>query len=336
MNHSVEKLVHVLTIQITLFICTAFPSFAQSVRPVVTNINAIGISPTKISVTWSLPQKTEGSFISALQVYRSDRPLIDISSFANLSPVAQLSGGAVSYTDTVKDTREYYYAVISVTQPGSYSTSDELYYDEELDGLPESSEKGTAYTVLLPGVNATVKGTRVKTAAKKETQKPAPQVKAPEKTYSSNELREQPLPFMDVLGDKKVPHKRTISAEAERLAMQLATGKRAETQALTPHVFEEDLLSPAGGDEYLLFEVLRTTFIQSDYKASEKKLRQFLGQNRKLAVADRAHFYLGESLYYQGKYSEALTQFLLVEERYPSLSRKWIENTLDLYSMPSE
>ena len=308
--------------------------FAQSTRPVVTDINAFPVSSTKITVSWSLPQKTDGNSISALLVYRSTRPLIDISSFANLEPVAQLPGASLSYTDTVSDTREYYYAVISVTQPGSYAADEELYYDEELDGPQTNPGTGKTYSVLLPGVNATVKGTRAKAVQKKENRKAVPQVSEPEKVYGENELREQPLPFIDVLGDKKEVHERTISEEAERRALQLAGKTKAEKYMLEVHVFEEDLISPAGGDEYLLFEVLRTSFIQKNYKGAEKKLKQFLSQNRKASVTDRAHFYLGESLYYQGKYSDALSQFLLVEERYPALTRKWIESTLDLYNMP--
>ena len=324
------------------FVFFSGTAVAQSARPIVTNINAYGSSSTKITVTWNLPQKTEGSTIRSLVVYRSPRPLIDVSSFAKLTPIATLPMGSVSYTDLVPDKREYYYAVLTITAPGTYETDSELYYDEELDALPSTDESGTTYTVLLPGVNATVKGTKVKTRSQKNSNLPEQVPEQKDREYSKNQLRDQPLPFIDVLGDGEEIHVSQISPEAHRKALELigkkngdsAKKKRLAQALLEPYVFEDDLMSPPGGDEYLLFEVLRTSFIQKKYSDSISALTKFLGQNRSLSVSNRAHFYLGESYYFSGMYPEALSEFLLVEEAYSALSRKWIESTLTLYQIP--
>ena len=41
---------------------------------------------------------------------------------------------------------------------------------------------------------------------------------------------------------------------------------------LSPYVFEEDLISPDGGDDYLLFDVLKTTFIKRKYADAETEM----------------------------------------------------------------
>ena len=101
---------------------------------------------------------------------------------------------------------------------------------------------------------------------------------------------------------------------------------------LPVHIFEEDLVSPAGGDEYLLFEILKTYFIKKQYTESITALRSFLAQNRTKSVADRASFYLGESYYYTGNFPAALTRFLALEDTYPELTRRWIDSSLDLFN----
>ena len=334
MNYLINK--RILPILVTLLFLPPTLLHSQSARPLVSNINAQGSSRTKITVTWTLPKKTEGNVITELLIYKATRPLIDISSFANLNPIARIPGTSVTYTDTVKDTNEYYYAVISVIKAGSYSTDMELYYDEDIDGPLEKADalsQSSTYKVLLPGVNATVKGAKVKITSQKERQKAVPQVKKSEKSYTENELREKPLPFMDILGDNAEVHEHKISTETESYALSLVKGSSYTQTMLESHVFEDDILSPAGGDEYFLFEILKNSFIQKKYAQSEKELKDFLSQNRKQNVTNRANFYLGESYYFQGKYSNALSQFLLVEETYPSLTKKWIESTLDLYQM---
>ena len=93
-----------------------------------------------------------------------------------------------------------------------------------------------------------------------------------------------------------------------------------------------DRVSPAGGDEYLLFEILKTYFIKKQYTESITALRNFLAQNRTKSVADRASFYLGESYYYTGNFPAALTRFLALEDTYPELTRRWIDSSLDLFN----
>lgn len=319
---------------IFLLTLTVHSVFAQSLRPVVSGIEATAVSSNKITVSWRLPKKTEGSSISSLLVYKDTRPIVNRESIERLKPVAQLAWSATSYTDTVKDFHEYYYAVLSLTRNGDYEQKEGLYFDEELDAV-ESTDQGELLLVILPGVNTTVNGVRVKSPVVKKDI-PEKTESAKEKPYAS-EIREQPLPYIDVLGTVNKPAPK-ISAKSEEKALKLVGGKNThkKTEPLTVYYFEEDLVSPAGGDDYLLFEVLRTSFVNAKYESAVTQLERFLAQKRSASVTSRTTFYLGEAYYFSGDFENAIDCFIRVNDAYPSLSRKWIENSLELYKLPEE
>lgn len=319
---------------IVLLALNVYSITAQSLRPVVSGIEAKAVSSNKITVSWRLPKKTEGSSISSLLIYKDTRPIVSRESIEHLMPLAQLSWSATSYTDTVKDFHEYYYAVLSLTKSGGYEQEKSLYFDEELDAV-EETDQGELLLVILPGVNSTVNGVRVKSPVVKKD--------IPEKTESAKEklypdgIREQPLPYIDILGTVNKPEPK-ISASSEDKALKLVGGKntRRKTEPLDVYYFEEDLVSPAGGDEYLLFEVLSSSFVNADYVRAASALEKFLAQKRTAEVNSRATFYLGEAYYFCGDFEKAIEHFILLNDIYPALSRKWIENSLELYKLPEE
>ena len=150
-----------------------------------------------------------------------------------------------------------------------------------------------------------------------------------EKLVPLDGKREIPLPFLDVTEQfSKKPVK--MNEETKKIAASLADGtKDKESKRMEPYIFEEDIISPDGGDDFLLFEILRTTFIQKKYKDSADQLKKLLGTNRSKEVTKRAVFYLGESEYYTKDYSAAVRTFLLVYDEYPVQAKKWIDATLD-------
>lgn len=302
--------------------------FSQSTSPLVYGIEAYGVSNSIITISWNLPLKTENSYINSLMIFRDSRPITSYSQILDLQPIATLPHGAVSYNDKVEDYRDYYYAVISITKEGNFD-KEELYYDEELDA-PQVLGDGTVYALVLPGVNATVNGAKIKSKTKVQINIPEQKSQETKKTYEGDTLREQPLPFIDVLGDEIKPESK-ISEKAKIKALSLTKNSKLKKNILEPYIFEEDLISPIGGDEYILFEILRTSFIKQNYTKSIQDLNNFLAQNRSEKVSQRAHFYLGESYYYTGNYEMALTKFLELQDVYPSVSRKWSESTLDLW-----
>lgn len=232
---------HFLTIT-AVFSIFSLPVFSQSARPVVTGINAEGTADNLITVSWILPKERPGIYVSGFKIYRNTRPIKDFRSLTELKPLAILPAGTISYTDTVNPSVEYYYAVLSLTKSGTKET-EPLFYDEELDSGTEQNA-GTLLEVLIPGVNSTVIGARSvyyekkqlsseKTAAKQPTIEP--------KTYENDEIRELPLPYVDILGDG-TKHEKTISKKTQETASSFIRQKKesVRTKKLSPYIFDED------------------------------------------------------------------------------------------------
>lgn len=301
--------------------------FSQTGRPIVTDIH-VSSSNSKINLEWTLPAKTEGKKVTCFQIYRSTRPITSTSELMSMKPVAEVPYGTVTYIESITDNSEYYYAVISLVKNGMQNES-ELYYDEELD-IKTDQTKGTPYFLVLPGVNATTEGAKIRFVPKKEAAAPKAEEKEPKKY--ENRLREQPLPYIDVLGDNAESNRQINPETKDKALSLLGKTEKKQPEILEVYIFEEDLVSPSGGDEYLLFEVLRSSFIQGNFSKSTADLKRFLAQNRSKKVSDRANFYLGESYYFTGNYPLALSQFLGLEETFPALTHKWIESTLNLFN----
>lgn len=287
---------------LAVLLCASGVSATESVRPLVKQISAAAVSSTNIKVSWKIPA---GFKAQALYIYKDTQPFATQSQIRSSAAIAKLTPRSTYYLDTVTNYKEYYYAVIA------------------------RLADGTSYDIVLPSINATITGVKVNRAVKAE---PAEEIE--EKRYADGELRELPLPYLDIMGEAgRKPNK--LNTLVMKEGRDLAKGHMLRKKTiLTPHIFDEDMISPDGGDEYYLFEVLKTSFIKRDYQKATDDLRRFLSINRTNEVTMRAAFYLGESLYYTKKYRDALTMFLFVEEAYPALSKKWMQSTLDLYTLP--
>lgn len=326
------RILRALPLSLAISLMSSF-AVAQSARPLVTGIRAEPSSSVgRVLVSWVLP--ADLTKVSSLCVYRTVKPVTRWAQIEGIAPVGTLTRDADCFVDKVESTAvEYYYCVVTMLyEKGKLQkTGVSLYYDEQLDEDP-ASHKEVPLKLVLAGVNSTVEGSR---AGQRSTIKPIAQVERERKEYE-DKLREQPLAMIDLLDDGTVGKKSGIKAETKRIVSSLLQNSTSRPKPLEFYVFEEDLYSPPGGDEYFLFEILRKTFIKKKYEECATSLKQFLARNRKQEVADRAAFYLGESYYFTGNFPLALTQFLSLEETYPELCRKWIESTLDLYSIEGE
>ena len=293
---------------LTLFFGAAplFQPVCQSSRPVVDMISATPVSTNKIKISWKLPKDSQAQSIC---IFKNTMPLTS-KIIEQTKPCAQISPKLSSYTDTVINYREYYYAVIC------------------------RLEDGSLYNIILPSVNATVKGVKVARTAKKTEPSEEQKAASTPKVYPKGNLRELPLPYIDLVKDiEKKPN--PLKKEVLKAGEELAAGySERPKEKLSPYYFDADIVSPAGGDDYFLFEILRNYFVKKDYKNSAKELKKFLSVNRSEDTTNRAMFYLAQSQYFAGNYRSALTMFLVVEDAYPVLSKKWINSTLDFYEIP--
>lgn len=277
---------------LTLF-CSVF-LFAE--KPIVQDIQAKAGKGTRINVTWTLP-KNPDSKITQLMVYRSDKQINSYSQLETMTPIAVLEPDTTLYPDNVPDFNDYYYAVIAISE------------------IP--------YRVILRSFNATVSGTHVATKTKKAAAKKAEE----EKLYPHGTLRETPLPYIDLvdgIGKKETP--------SEQIAMTTSTLLSDDAKSnddLTQYIFEEDMISPDGGDDYLLFDVLKTSFVRRKYPDAINQLNKLIGTNISDNTRNRAYFYLGEAQYLSGDYENAVKTFVKIQQVYPTLATKWLNASLD-------
>ncbi len=293
----------------------------DDVRPICNSIKAEQIDANKIKITW----KTSESFAARkIVVLRAEKPIINQGMLISENILQELSVDSNEYEDNVEDAGTYYYAVVARTQSGSL------------------------YNILIPSVNATVSPVSpVKNFTKKiykdmqEQKKSEPEedsfstmsVLPEEKTYTEGQMRELPLPYLDLIDDlykKPSITNQAVLQAGKELSKDYQDSKK---QVLLPYIFEEDLISNPVGDGYYLFDILKNYFIEEKYQESVHELKKFLSIYRDPAVTRRAAFYLGEAQYYCRRYRQAIALFLYVEDDLPILARKWIDSSLDFYKI---
>lgn len=271
---------------------------AVNSRPIVQNIRAVAASSSKINVTWTLPQNPEPK-ITKILVYRSKIPVTSFDQIKNETPAATLLADTTGWTDNLTDYSDYFYAVIAYT-------------DEP-------------YDLILVSINSTVAGVHINYAQNQNDET----VVEEEKKYEDGISRELPLPFLD-LSEGKESGQNYFSETTLQKVRELGVSGKKNIKKLDAYYFEEDLISPDSGDDYLLFDILKNHFIQKKYDTAASQLERLISANIADSTKNRAYFYLGESYYLSGKYKDAIKYFVQVEDVYPSLSKKWLDSSLDL------
>lgn len=283
----------------SLILITA-ATFLFADRPLIRDIQARAGSGTKVKITWQLPKKPEPALYNLL-IYRTTEQITSYNQLEGLEPIAAIAPDSSSYTDTLGDLRDYYYTVISETTSGPYD-------------------------VVLLSFNSTITGVHL--TAKKQSDVPAEKTDY-ETVYPDGTLRKTPLPYLDIIeGAGAEP---LVSDKTASNVTKLTGGnkKASISSPLTPYIFEEDLVSPESGDAYLLFEILKTSFVTRNYKEAIDKLNQLIGTNISEETRNRASFYLGESQYFNKNYEDAVRSFVRIQSVYPTLASKWLEASLD-------
>lgn len=246
-----------------------------------------------IYLSWNLPQSKN---ISSILIYRDTKQIFK-KDLKNLSPIATLSNSETHYTDKVSDNQQYFYALITKTEDSSI------------------------YDVIIPSVNATVFGIQ---ASIQTAQKYIPPEKNPPKAENQRELI--PLPFINIdnFSDQKI----LLSQDSIEYSKRFRKFQK-ENKSQPLYVFPEDTSTTSTGEQYLLTQIINGSFINNDWDTAEQELKDFLKVNHQIQITRRANFYLGQVLYYQGYYREALNAFVLAEEVFPAKTRQWIQTVLE-------
>ena len=290
-------------IVLSLLLAIAASLCAQN-KPIVTDIQAVAAKGTRINIYWTLPQNPEPQ-ITKLLIYRDTRPISSYNQLSSAYFVAELPAEACGYTDSVMDYNDYFYAVIAFT-------------DRPFD-------------LILVSMNSTVDGVHLIAPQQKDIE---PKKKNDEKLYTDGTLRETPLPFINYV-EGQGQGDTLISDEIAKSATQFsAYSSKSGRTPVSPYFFEEDLISPDSGDDFLLFEVLKNTFVQEKYEEAIILLNKLNGTNISESVRNRVYFYIAESYFFTGDFEEAAKAFVKVAHVYPLQTKIWMNYTLDRIAIP--
>lgn len=279
---------------------------AQSSRPIVTDICAEGISTTEIYISWKLPSTLLPSE-SSIAIYRTKQKITDITDLKDEVPFVFLPPTTTFYKDNIMTFGRFYYTVLIRLSP-----------EDE-------------FSLIIPGVNATVFPTSVKLEISKEPEAKKKTIPPVESTLNSAGVRAMPLPYLDLLQQKT--ESTNISKEIQEEALLLG---KTSLEKIEPYVFRNEFNLQATGDSSILQDIVVTQLLTGKYTEAVQQLEEFLRLNRAEDTTSRAIFYLGEAYLFNGNYKEALTQFLKVQKVFPELSNKWIQTTLDAFNLVSE
>jgi len=282
---------------VSLLLSILLSTFLFAEQPLVKDIKAQGGKGQKITITWTLPSNVEEP-ITKLYLYRSLKQITNYQQIKDKKPLIELKPSYTGYIDTVSDFKDYFYAVIAVTdQP---------------------------YDLILLSFNSTVSGAHLTPKEKTDAAIKIPE----EKLYPDGALRETPLPFVDIL-DQNYDEESMISEETLDSTKELYSNKKNKKNLLKQYIFEEDLISPDGGDDYLLFEILKNSFVQRKYDQALTDLNKLVGTNISESTRNRAYFYIGEAQYLTGDYQAAVKTFIKIQQVYPVQAKKWLDSALN-------
>lgn len=273
-------------------------------KPIVSSISAQKISVNKIQLKWTVSDDFNAASIA---IFRGQKQISTDAQILSMKPVADVPAKTTTFTDTLSNFGEYFYALIA------------------------RDKDGNLFDVVVPGTNATLASVKLENPNQNENAK-----NPVEAQYQPSYLRNLPLPYLDLISDiDRKPSEFSVAAmkDARELSGKYYNSK---PKLLEEYVFEEDLVCAPSGDDYYLFQSLKNYFIKKDYKSSAADLKRFLSVSREPYTALRATFYLAESEYFSRNYKSALQLFLFLDDIFPELSKYWIDSTLDLYEMPEK
>jgi hypothetical protein len=148
-------------------------------------------------------------------------------------------------------------------------------------------------------------------------------------------LRPVPLPILTLNGFNtgvflpETSRKLPMSNDALDIAGSVRPLQKEPLVLKNPRVFAVDLEIPAGGEESTLVQILKESFEKFEWENARINLQHYLSFPRSRDVEIRAHFYLAQTLYYTGRYSEALMEFLSFRSVNSVEANSWIDAVLN-------
>ena len=303
-----------------IFFVSSF--FAQTNRPIVYDISAKINENNQIDISWKLPSYTDSNKIESAEIaiFRTTSPSLVSSDLSSIKPLVVLPSNTTSFTDSIS------------TDSISIRNIPDYYYTVMLRPTPT-----TQYTLIIPGVNATVIGVKILPEIEDEKKEEILQFENIEEKQAGiediekNGIRKMPLPYLNVLSHENF--QKTIKPETIEAAVLLGNQERV-VENILPYIFRDEQIERFSGEEFILYDIINNQFSKRNFSQTIKLLNDFLNLNRSKDTTTRSIFYLGECYYFIGKYRLALTHFLQVQENFPELTGTWIQATLNAFDLP--
>ncbi|MFI3257360.1 MAG: tetratricopeptide repeat protein [Spirochaetales bacterium] len=267
---------------------------AQSTRPIATNIDAsISTDEQYIKLSWDF-NKSSLYNVQEILIFRNENTRVNATTVTTTEPIAILLPTETQFIDFP-----------------SGNENREYYY-----AVIARQNNGNIYDVVIPSSNATTKPVSLPESRLNNSDISA--------TGSSSTAypRQLPLPYIKIYADEPVNNSVTNNVTTQQ--------KSKLTFDILP---EETLGQIATGDDYTLYSIVESFILNDNRQEAQKELEQFLQINRNEKSVARANFYLGQTYYLTGQYRQALTCFQNAEKLYPQASKKWIEATLNAFSI---
>ncbi len=239
-------------------------------------------------------------------VYRSTSPIQELEDISNATLAGVIPSSQNVFIDKPVPGISYYYAI----------------FDSELT-------KSGNFT-FVPGENITLNS--IETPLTLDSITP----------YTVRTVRTEPLPYLDFFpsietgttinnSDFTLPPTVPLSPEVSTLVAQLLSILKSDAPPVPElYIFPSDMEAVENSETYRLVRILKTDFINKNWPEAYKLLGDFLSVRHTRDVVLRTHFYLGQVLYYQGSYLEAINEFVLAEGDFYSETKPWLDSLLYL------
>jgi hypothetical protein len=177
---------------------------------------------------------------------------------------------------------------------------------------------------IIPGLNATTQSVEVAAGRRAGLRDP------------ELGLRSLPLPQISLQtaapgmnAFSETPPRTELSPEAAKALGSIPARTNRVEPLKKPRAFNQDLETPAGGEEHTLRSIVQGSFSKKEWESAKAELIRYLALPRSSLPEARARFYLGQCYYFTGAYREGLFEFLTVQNDYPAEASEWIQSTLN-------
>lgn len=239
-------------------------------------------------------------------VYRSTSPIQELEDISNSTLAGIIPSSQDFFIDKPVPGISYYYAIFDseLTKSGNFS--------------------------FVPGENITLNS--IETPLTLDSITP----------YTVRTVRTEPLPYLDFFpsietgttfnnSDFTLPSTVPFSPSVSTLVAELLSNLKSEAPPVPDlYIFPSDKDAVENSETYRLVRILKTDFINKNWPEAYKLLGDYLSVRHTRDVVLRTHFYLGQVLYYEGSYLNAINEFVLAEGDFYSETKPWLDSLLYL------